>query len=381
MHRSLRIAMRRALTGALLCGLFAPAMASGGEAPPSLALDLQVAQIGAAQTPPRSAPGAMALSMKESIALALKGNLDIAIEGFTPQIREQDLLTEKSVYDPSAFLEALRTDNRLPATLNLLTGARVLNDLWDFNTGLRQKLPTGGAYELRFNNEFLRVPGSAGGRRLHQQARTDRHPAPPEELRVRGERNRYPDRHQQPVDLAGAAAAEGEQHHDAGPERLRGIGVCHREPGSAAPVAEAGARSDDAEQGPGAGRRGGAGRGDPGRGAGGRAGAGRDPGGEGGAGCGGQPQGHPEPPGVGGLGPGDSADVQPQLRRRSRSISRRPSGPPWTAGTSTRARSWTSRIASFRYAWRGTSCCRIWPWLGVSTPTGSGRDTEKTWTR
>ena len=163
MHRSLRIAMRRALTGALLCGLFAPAMASGGEAPPSLALDLQVAQIGAAQTLPRSAPGAMALSIKESIALALKGNLDIAIEGFTPQIREQDLLTEKSVYDPSAFLEALRTDNRLPATLNLLTGARVLNDLWDFNTGLRQKLPTGGAYELRFNNEFLRVPGSTGG--------------------------------------------------------------------------------------------------------------------------------------------------------------------------------------------------------------------------
>ena len=163
MHRSLRIAMRRALTGALLCGLFAPAMASGGEAPPSLALDLQVAQSGAAQAPPRSAPGVMALSMKESIALALKGNLDIAIEGFTPQIREQDLLSEKSVYDPSAFLEALRSDNKLPAQLNLLTGARVLSDLWDFNTGLRQKLPTGGAYELRFNNQFLQVPGSASG--------------------------------------------------------------------------------------------------------------------------------------------------------------------------------------------------------------------------
>jgi outer membrane protein TolC len=163
MQRSGRMAMRRALIGALLCGLLPLAAASGGEGQPPLALDLQVAQIGTAPTPARPGSGVMALSMKESIALALKGNLDIAIEGFTPQIREQDLLSEKSVYDPSAFLEALRSDNKLPATLNLLTGARVLSDLWDFNTGLRQKLPTGGAYELRFNNEFLRVPGSASG--------------------------------------------------------------------------------------------------------------------------------------------------------------------------------------------------------------------------
>jgi len=162
MQRSGRMAIRRALTGALLCGLFPFAAASGGEGQPPLALDLQVAQMGTAQTPARPAPGVMALSMKESIALALKGNLDIAIEGFTPQIREQDLLSEKSVYDPSAFLEALRSDNRLPATLNLLTGARVLSDLWDFNTGLRQKLPTGGTYELRFNNEYLHTPRSGG---------------------------------------------------------------------------------------------------------------------------------------------------------------------------------------------------------------------------
>jgi len=157
------MAIRRALAGALLCGLLPLAAASGSEGQIPRALDLQVAQIGAGQTPPASAPGVMALSMKDSIALALKGNLDIAIQGFTPQIREQDLLTEKSVFDPSAFLEALRSDNRLPATLNLLTGQRVLSDLWDFNTGLRQKLPTGGTYELRFNNEFLRVPGSGSG--------------------------------------------------------------------------------------------------------------------------------------------------------------------------------------------------------------------------
>jgi len=166
MQRSGRMAIRRALTGALLCGLLPLAAASGGEGQPPLALDLQVAQIGTAQTPARSAPGVMALSMKESIALALKGNLDIAVEGFTPQIRDQDLLSEKSVYDPSAFLEALRSDNKLPATLNLLTGGRVLSDLWDFNTGLRQRPGVRGNPRSRW---ICRLPRSA--RRKPRRAR------------------------------------------------------------------------------------------------------------------------------------------------------------------------------------------------------------------
>jgi len=163
MQRSVRMAMRTALALAICAGLLSPATTSAGDAQPPFRLDLQIAQVGAGQAPPSARNGAMALSLKDSVALALKNNLDIAIEGFTPQIREQDLVFEKSAYDPSAFLEALRSDNRLPATLNLLTGARVLSDLWDFNTGLRQKLPTGGTYEFRFNNEYLNVPGSNAG--------------------------------------------------------------------------------------------------------------------------------------------------------------------------------------------------------------------------
>ncbi len=119
-----------------------------------LKLDLTLAQSGTAQVPPIPPAGVMLLSLRDSIALALKNNLDIAIEGFNPRLREQDLTNEKAVFDPSAFLEFTRTDNRQPAGLRFLTGERILFDFYDFNVGLKQKLPTGGTYELRFDNEY-----------------------------------------------------------------------------------------------------------------------------------------------------------------------------------------------------------------------------------
>jgi outer membrane protein TolC len=163
MLRSVRMALCALLALAVGVALLAPTSPSAGEVRPPFTLDLQIAQVGTGQAPPTPPGGALALSLRDSIALALRNNLDIAVEGFTPQIREQDLTFERSVFDPSAFLEATRADNRLPATLTLLTNQRVLNDLWDFNTGLRQRLPTGGTYEFRFNNEYLTVPRSAAG--------------------------------------------------------------------------------------------------------------------------------------------------------------------------------------------------------------------------
>ncbi|HEX9900774.1 MAG TPA: TolC family protein [Candidatus Methylomirabilis sp.] len=121
---------------------------------PHLKLDLMLAETGAAQAPPVPPAGVMALSLRDSIALALKNNLDIAVEAFNPQLRDQALVGEKAVFDPSAFLELTRSDNRAPSS-SIFSVGRSLSDLWDFNTGLRQKLPTGGTYELRFNNEYL----------------------------------------------------------------------------------------------------------------------------------------------------------------------------------------------------------------------------------
>lgn len=128
-----------------LLGALGPAAALGGEgAGAGPRLDLTVAQAG----------GGMGLSLKESVALALQNNLDVAIERFTPQIREQDLQGEEAAFHPSAFLQVERSDRRLPSRFSFGQGSG-LSDTWTFDTGLRQKLPTGGTYELRFDNDHI----------------------------------------------------------------------------------------------------------------------------------------------------------------------------------------------------------------------------------
>jgi outer membrane protein TolC len=125
-----------------------------------LTLDLRLAQDGTDRLPPIPPAGVMELSLRDSIALALKNNLDIAIEGFNPRLREQELTNEKAVFDPSAFLELTRSDNRAPSS-SIFNLGRTLSDRWDYNAGLRQKLPTGGTYEFRFDNEYLETNSTA----------------------------------------------------------------------------------------------------------------------------------------------------------------------------------------------------------------------------
>ena len=126
-----------------------------------LNLDLLLAQTGPSQAPPIPQAGEMPLSLQDCVALALKGNLDIQVSGFNPGINDQALIGQKAVYDPSAFLELTRADNRVPPGTQLIQGNRIASDFWDYNTGLRQKLPLGGTYELRFNNEYNNI-GSIG---------------------------------------------------------------------------------------------------------------------------------------------------------------------------------------------------------------------------
>ncbi len=138
---TMAVRMALALVACVSCVPLAPAF--GSEAQPLLKLDLQVAQTGAGQPPAGPAAGAIALTLRDSIALALKNNLDIAIEGFNPQIRDQDLTFEKSVFDPSAFLEATRTDNRLPRRLNLLDRATGAQRFLGFQHRFEAETPDG----------------------------------------------------------------------------------------------------------------------------------------------------------------------------------------------------------------------------------------------
>lgn len=131
------------------------AIAAEGERP--LQLRFRLAQV-AAPPPGAAGGGVMALSLREAIATAIQNNLDVAVEGFNPRVRDQELLQERAIFDPSAFLEAGRTDNHAPPNFAFSGGGL---DAWDFNTGVRQKLPTGGTYELRLNNEYNNSASSA----------------------------------------------------------------------------------------------------------------------------------------------------------------------------------------------------------------------------
>ena len=138
----------------LVAGTPVPAAETAGTPRRFLNLDLILAQANAPQPPPVPPAGVMPLSLQDCVALALKNNLDIQVAGFTPRITEQALLGQQAALDPSAFLELTRTDNRVPAGTQLVQGNRIASDFWEYNTGLRQMLPTGGTYELRFNNEY-----------------------------------------------------------------------------------------------------------------------------------------------------------------------------------------------------------------------------------
>jgi outer membrane protein TolC len=154
-----RIEVMLGILLALLIGSTALPRAEGADGLwSSLKLELAQLQAGASQPPAVPQTGVMSLSLRDSVALALKNNLDIQVAGFTPQINDQARIGQEAVFDPSAFLEVARTDNRAPSASSFFTGGKFVSDLWDLNTGLRQKILTGGTYELRFNNERFNLP-------------------------------------------------------------------------------------------------------------------------------------------------------------------------------------------------------------------------------
>ena len=94
----------------------------------------------------------MVLSLQESILLGLKNNLDIVIEGFNPKIRATDVTAAKAVFDPDVFAEVGFGSTQTPNRNTLAGVIESKIDDFDWSFGLRQDLPTGGSYELLFDN-------------------------------------------------------------------------------------------------------------------------------------------------------------------------------------------------------------------------------------
>jgi outer membrane protein TolC len=92
------------------------------------------------------------ITLKASLQLALRNNLEIAIERVNPEISEQRVVQEKSVFDPtaSARLSKDRSVRQTASALALPPQNEVEDLNWD--AGISGKWTTGAETDLRFTN-------------------------------------------------------------------------------------------------------------------------------------------------------------------------------------------------------------------------------------
>jgi outer membrane protein len=93
------------------------------------------------------------LSLEETVKRALEGNADILVEKYNPQIAAQTVRGAQGYYDPLLFSTVSLSSSEREAT-NIFAGAQTVKtdfDVWNF--GVDQALPTGGFFQLAFDND------------------------------------------------------------------------------------------------------------------------------------------------------------------------------------------------------------------------------------
>jgi outer membrane protein TolC len=106
--------------------------------------------------------GPLTLSLQDCIEMSLRNNLDIAVEGYNPKMREEDITREKAAFDPSFDAAASYWDYRVPTNRKtFVTEGLAVTEVdlpdkrqsRDLNFGWKQNLVTGTSYEIQFNND------------------------------------------------------------------------------------------------------------------------------------------------------------------------------------------------------------------------------------
>jgi outer membrane protein len=92
------------------------------------------------------------LTLREAIEQTLKNNVTIAVEEFNSKIRAQDIIDRKSEFDPSVAIELSTGEQKRQASgaFSSPDESRARDHAWDLS--LKQKVITGGDYEINFNN-------------------------------------------------------------------------------------------------------------------------------------------------------------------------------------------------------------------------------------
>src|SRR5687768_14446284 len=100
-------------------------------------------------------PAERPVSLKEVVDLALKNNLDIAVETYNPEIQDTRIKFEKSQFEPF-FAATLDSRDSTNPTGSILVGEQAITteDL-TYNFQVEQRLRTGTRYSVLFNNNRI----------------------------------------------------------------------------------------------------------------------------------------------------------------------------------------------------------------------------------
>lgn len=92
------------------------------------------------------------LTLRDAVEQTLKNNISIAVEAFNSKIREQDITDRQSDFDPSVAIELSTGEQKRQASgaFSSPDESRARDHAW--NLSLKQKVVTGGDYEIKFDN-------------------------------------------------------------------------------------------------------------------------------------------------------------------------------------------------------------------------------------
>ena len=93
------------------------------------------------------------MSLQDVIANTLKNNISIAVQEFQSKIRQEQIITQEAVFDPSVSVEANANKETDAAASFFVTPPILRTDSINLDLSLSQKLKLGTEYEIKFDNE------------------------------------------------------------------------------------------------------------------------------------------------------------------------------------------------------------------------------------
>jgi outer membrane protein TolC len=95
----------------------------------------------------------ISLSLKESIALALKNNLEISIERINPEISGTEITRNEADFDYNLKLSTSGGKSRIPSASAFASPPETENDSFSIGAGIKKRAPTGTNYEISLDTD------------------------------------------------------------------------------------------------------------------------------------------------------------------------------------------------------------------------------------